>query len=112
MSYSSTRVRAGGLQWGVLWPASTICSSEGHRERRPPLRSDLSVTHVETSLAALVRRTSCRSSAASSLGSTLNLKCSPRDLPAMRDEAVESLRALNEVVQRLRLPGGCPGGGR
>ena len=27
---------------------------------------------------------------------------------AMRDEAVESLRALNEVVERLRAPGGCP----
>jgi XTP/dITP diphosphohydrolase len=26
----------------------------------------------------------------------------------MRDEAVESLRALNEVVERLRAPGGCP----
>jgi MazG family protein len=26
----------------------------------------------------------------------------------MRDEAVEALRALNEVVERLRAPGGCP----
>jgi MazG family protein len=26
----------------------------------------------------------------------------------MRDEAVQSLRALNEVVERLRAPGGCP----
>lgn len=26
----------------------------------------------------------------------------------MRDEAVESLRALNEVIERLRAPGGCP----
>ena len=26
----------------------------------------------------------------------------------MRNEAVESLRALNEVVERLRAPGGCP----
>jgi XTP/dITP diphosphohydrolase len=26
----------------------------------------------------------------------------------MRDEALESLRALNEVVERLRAPGGCP----
>jgi MazG family protein len=26
----------------------------------------------------------------------------------MRDEAVESLRALNEVVERLRAPNGCP----
>src|SRR5215468_4124635 len=26
----------------------------------------------------------------------------------MRDEAVASLRALNEVVERLRAPGGCP----
>ena len=26
----------------------------------------------------------------------------------MREEAVESLRALNEVVERLRAPGGCP----
>jgi MazG family protein len=26
----------------------------------------------------------------------------------MRDEAVESLRSLNEVVERLRAPGGCP----
>src|ERR1700730_17987238 len=26
----------------------------------------------------------------------------------MRDEAVDSLRALNEVVERLRAPGGCP----
>lgn len=26
----------------------------------------------------------------------------------MRDEAVDALRALNEVVERLRAPGGCP----
>lgn len=26
----------------------------------------------------------------------------------MRDEALQSLRALNEVVERLRAPGGCP----
>jgi MazG family protein len=26
----------------------------------------------------------------------------------MRDQAVDSLRALNEVVERLRAPGGCP----
>ena len=26
----------------------------------------------------------------------------------MRDEAAESLRALNEVIERLRAPGGCP----
>jgi MazG family protein len=26
----------------------------------------------------------------------------------MRDDAVQSLRALNEVVERLRAPGGCP----
>jgi MazG family protein len=26
----------------------------------------------------------------------------------MREEAVDSLRALNEVVERLRAPGGCP----
>jgi len=26
----------------------------------------------------------------------------------MRDEALEALRALNEVVERLRAPGGCP----
>ena len=26
----------------------------------------------------------------------------------MRDQAVEALRALNEVVERLRAPGGCP----
>src|ERR1700730_6674897 len=26
----------------------------------------------------------------------------------MRDEAVDSLRALNEGVERLRAPGGCP----
>ncbi|MGH7750934.1 MAG: nucleoside triphosphate pyrophosphohydrolase, partial [Candidatus Dormibacteria bacterium] len=26
----------------------------------------------------------------------------------MRDEAVESLRALNEVIEHLRAPGGCP----
>ena len=26
----------------------------------------------------------------------------------MRDSAVDSLRALNEVVERLRAPGGCP----
>jgi XTP/dITP diphosphohydrolase len=26
----------------------------------------------------------------------------------MRDEAVEALRSLNEVVERLRAPGGCP----
>ncbi|HSP65207.1 MAG TPA: MazG nucleotide pyrophosphohydrolase domain-containing protein, partial [Candidatus Deferrimicrobium sp.] len=26
----------------------------------------------------------------------------------MRQEAVDSLRALNEVVERLRAPGGCP----
>ena len=31
-----------------------------------------------------------------------------RSLRCMRDEAVESLRALNEVVERLRAPGGCP----
>src|SRR5438270_13207285 len=26
----------------------------------------------------------------------------------MRDEAVDAMRALNEVVERLRAPGGCP----
>ncbi|HAW10952.1 MAG TPA: nucleoside triphosphate pyrophosphohydrolase, partial [Chloroflexi bacterium] len=26
----------------------------------------------------------------------------------MREEAAESLRRLNEVVERLRAPGGCP----
>src|ERR1700752_3553586 len=26
----------------------------------------------------------------------------------VRDEAAESVRALNEVVERLRAPGGCP----
>ena len=29
-------------------------------------------------------------------------------MPCVRDQAVESFRALNEVVERLRAPGGCP----
>ncbi len=26
----------------------------------------------------------------------------------MREESVEALRALNEVIEQLRAPGGCP----
>jgi len=30
----------------------------------------------------------------------------------MREEAAQSLRELNEVIERLRAPGGCPGTAR
>src|SRR5580704_14332118 len=55
------------------------------------------------------RRTSSPSSGSSggSLEPGIVMRCRRNRAP-MREESVEALRALNEVIEQLRAPGGCP----